>query len=248
MSWVTGTQLGNRFPTGRPARRTPADLARGTLLATKRSGHSLLELLIAIAIVAIFASIGWTTIQPQVDRFRMMKAARLLHSDLQHLRALAITTNRETRLKLTGADADLDPADVQVGEWLLQVGNRDQGSTEWDTLPIDDPGGVANNGEGERSLSVGGLNETPRTSLAPWPALEGPGAGNADAVVFSPRGWLANPPTDFAGGYIALEIVAKRSGERVSVRVSRGGLSRLESGDAFALPAGSVGTAEASTP
>ncbi|MFZ5479166.1 MAG: GspH/FimT family protein [Myxococcota bacterium] len=185
-------------------------------------------------------------LQPQVDRFRMMKAARLLHSDLQHARALAITTNRETRVKLLAADAALDPADAQVGEWLLQVGNRDNGSNEWDTLPIDDPGGVPNDGEGERSLSVGGLNETPRTSLAPWPALAGSGAGNADAIVFSPRGWLQNPPTDFVAGYIALEVVAKRSGERVTIRVSRGGLSRLES--AAELPSNAVGTAAASTP
>jgi prepilin-type N-terminal cleavage/methylation domain-containing protein len=220
-------------------------------LATWRSGHTLLELTVAIAIVGIVAGIGWTAIQNEVDRFRMMKAARLLQSDLQSLRALAITTNRETRIHFIAADAALSVDEDQVGEWTLQAGNRSTNSTVWDTLPIDDDN--ADGSQGERSLSVGGLDETPHVSLAPWPALVGPGTDNADAIVFSPRGWVSNPATDFADGYVALRIVDKRgqargeAGEAV-VRLSRGGLSRLEVSDATSLPATSVGTGEATTP
>lgn len=205
----------------------------------------------AIAVVGILASMGWWAVQDEVDRFRMMKAARLLQSDLQALRALAIASNRETRIVFTAADAALDPNAPQVGEWLLQAGNTNQGSTRWDTLPIDEDGGD-DASEGTRSLSDDGADEAPHISLAPWPALAGPGLGNADAIVFSPRGWVVNPASDFADGYVALRIVSKRSAlrgraEDAVIRVSRGGLTRLEVSDTTALPATEVGAAEAST-
>ncbi|MFN7144766.1 MAG: hypothetical protein ACK4YP_13400, partial [Myxococcota bacterium] len=61
-----------------------------------------------------------------------------------------------------------------------------------------------------------------------------------------------NPASDFADGYVALRIVSKRSTlrghtEDAVIRVSRGGLTRLEVSDSTALPATEVGAAEAST-
>ncbi len=226
--------------------RCPARLRGGMDLANTRSGHTLVELAVAIAIVGILAAVGWSNLQPQVDRFRMMRAARLLQSDLQMMRAMAISTSRETRVHFTAADAALDPDDVQVGEWSLQVGDHSQNSTEWDTLPVD--AGTGDGTQGERSLSVDGVDETPHVSLAPWPPLAGPGTDNADSIVFSPRGWVANPVADFSDGYVALRIVNKRSTEDAVLRVSRGGLTRLEVSDATALPSNTVGTGEASAP
>lgn len=209
-----------------------------------------MEIAVALAIVSVLAAMGWWAVGEEVDRYRMMKSARLLHSDLQELRALAIATNRETRILFVAADAAMDPADAQVGEWLLQAGDRSQGSSEWDTLPIDDG---SDSSHGERSLSVDGADEAPGISLAPWPMLAGPGLVNADAIVFSPRGWVANPVTDFVDGYVALEIVNKRAATSggpgsVTIRLSRGGLARLEMSERSALPANAVGAAEASAP
>ena len=241
--------MGNFFPYPAMARRDEARLSRGTDLASSQSGHTLVEVAVAVAIVGIVTATGWWAVQDEVDRFRMMKAARLLQSDLQALRALAIATNRETRVVFTAADAALDPSDAQVGEWLLQAGDRSQGSGEWDTLPIDDGSDAS---EGERSLSEGGNDEAPHISLAPWPALAGPGIGNADAIVFSPRGWVANPATDFADGYVALRIVNKAAllaggTSEAVIRLSRGGLARLEVSERTALPSNSVGAGEATT-
>lgn len=228
--------------TGGRRRRLPFP---GMDLANKRSGHTLLELAVALAIVGILAGIGWTFIQPQVDRFRMMRAARLLQSDLQMMRAMAIATSRETRVKFIASDAALDPEDVQVGEWNLQVGDHSQNSVVWDTLPVDE--GTPDASEGERNLGPDGSDAAPHVSLAPWSTLAGPAGDNADCLVFSPRGWVSNPATDFASGYVDLRIVNKRTSAEAVIRVSRGGLTRLEVSEATALPSTTVGTGEATT-
>ena len=217
-----------------------------------RTGYTFPEIAIVLGILAILASIAVYSAQDSITEYRMMKSARLFQSDVQLLRSLAINTNRQTRLKLVAADVDMVPGDAQVGEWLLQVGNRSSRSNEWDTLPIDRDGSSSSD-EGERSLSVGGNDEAPWISLAPWQTLVGPGLDNTDCIVFSPRGWLENPPGDFVNGYIDLTIVNKRAlalggPEKVLLRVSRGGLARMELGEHSALPDNAVGAVEASAP
>lgn len=224
----------------------------GCVVHRHRRGATLPELMMLIAIVAILASLGLYSARDSIAHYRMIRTARLLQTDIQLLRALAVNTNRQTRLKLVSADVALDPTEYQQGEWLLQLGNRPERSTEWDTLPVNKGTQVVDE-EGERSLAVGGAQETPWISLAAWTPLTGPGLDCADAIVFSPRGWLDNPPLDFTNGYIELTVVNKRamlSGgtERVSLKVTRGGLARMELGEKNTLPNTLVGAPEASTP
>lgn len=207
-----------------------------------------------MAIVVIVAAIGISSLQTELARYHLLQAARLLHSDLNLLKAEAIASNREMRLKFVAADETLDPDLPQVGAWLLQAGNRSSASTHWDTLPIDD-GDDVTDAAGTHDLSEEGNESTNHVSLAPWPTLLGPapGTSNVDAVVFSPRGFLENPSGDFVGGYITVSFVNKEAlgrgvDERVSVKVSRGGMARIETGASSTLPANPVGTAEASTP
>lgn len=248
--------MGNFFPASPFARRSSADVRTGTRFAyTKRtrSGHTLVEIVLALAIVGVMAAIGVSASREQIARYHLMQSARMLHSDLLYLRAEAITSNREMRVLFVEADAAMDPDAEQVGAWTLQAGNRHQGSTAWDTLPIDQDGDV-DDSRGARDLGPEGDDRAGGISLAPWPALEGPGSTgiNADALVFSPRGFVANPPTDFTDGYVSFELVNKRAlaaggDERVRIHVSRGGLVRMETGPSSRLASGAVGTGEAST-
>lgn len=234
---------------GRSTRR-PA-LFRGTKIAKNRNGSTLVELVIAVALVGVLAAIGWGLMSSQLATYRMMRVARMMQSDLSHLRALSVATNREARLHLVTCDDTLDPYADQLGYWELQLGNRAAGSTSWDTLPPDDEGVVVN-GEGIRDLSPSGDRESPGVSLADWGELDGPGGDSIDSIVFSPRGWLSNTATDFHEGYITLRIVNKRAlrdgrTEEVRVRIARSGMAALERSDATSLPDGTVGTGEAST-
>ncbi len=239
--------MGNFFPVPRLGRRTYLRRSLGTRFARVRKAHTLVELVVAVAIVVILASLGWGSMNRGRTRYNMMQAARLLQSDVGYLRAYAVATGKQTRLHFLAADTAMDPQEAQIGEWNLQIGNRATASTEWDTLP-EDRDATPNSNEGERSISKDGANEAPWISLAPWPTLEGSGTGNEDCVVFSPRGWLENPAGDFVDGYLRLEFVNKFGlsegvDEAVNVTLSRGGLARIESSSSTSLPSGAVGTA-----
>ena len=207
----------------------------------------MIEMVIAISIFMVVAVIGWTSLQDQMPRFRMVRAARGFKSDLMTVRSLAVQTNRETRLLLTGhgGDCDASSPDAGGGSWIMSAGERSSGSTAWDVLPIDadDDGSDDQRGEGMVSLEDGGK----WVCLKGWSTLAGPGGDNVDAIVFSPRGWVSNPASDFsAGGYMEFTFVnqdAARRGlqDEVTVMISRAGLVRLVS-PFEELPSGSVGT------
>lgn len=245
--------LGILFPARAALGRTKAHFGRGPILAKgSAAGHTLVELVFAVAIVGIVGAIGVGILRDQLVTWRLMRTGRLLQNDLHHLRALSVSTNRQARLLFEAADATLDPDGDSVGRWELQLGNRASGSTVWDTLPPDD-GETVDNGQGERDIGPDGLNSAPGVSLVPWPTLEGPGAGNADAIVFSPRGWVENPASDFVNGFITVDLVNKRGlddgrDERVRVQISRGGVARLEHGESTRVADGAVGAPEATSP
>lgn len=236
--------MGKLFPSRAACATVPRCLLFGTILARKRSAHTLVEIAVALAIVSVAAGLAWGVMGERVATSRMLGVARMMAADLNTVRSIAIDHNREARLLLVEADHDLAADDVQHGAWRLQVGNKISGSDEWDTLPADQ-NGVVDETEGIRSLEVGGESETSGISLADWGSL------NDDAIVFSPRGWVSNPASDFVDGYITLQIVNKRTeGEsmshRANIRLSRTGMVRIEVSDSTALPANAVGTAPTS--
>lgn len=207
-----------------------------------------------LAVLAVMAAIGWSSMRGQLPRFRTVQASKQLKADLIDMRELAVRTNRETRLRLVESGGDCTSGEDWGGIWELQIGNASRGSDRWDTLPEDalEDGSDDDVTEGTISISKGGSRETPDACLEPWGTIRGPGDGaNQDSIVFSPRGWVRNPASDFgSSGYIVLRLVNVAgsrgdSPDELSVLVSRAGMIRLSSsrGD----EGGAVGTELGST-
>ncbi len=216
---------------------------------------TLTEVVVVIGVLAILAALGYSSMRDQLPRFRTVKAAKQLRSDLLDMRELAVRSNREARLVLTSSGGECLDGERWGGSWMLQIGNSSLGSTRWDTLPEDalEDGTDEDDSEGVVDIGPDGNRSAPDACLRQWAAINGPGGGeNVDAIVFSPRGWSRNPAEDFGtSGYIALtmvnaDAVARGSADEISVLVTRSGMVRLASnrGDDMG-PA--VGTAVSST-
>ena len=88
---------------------------------------------------------------------------------------------------------------------------------------------------GQVDLSGQGADGISGVSLKPWGQLSGPGSRNLDSIVFSPRGYVINPATDFdSDGYITLTLINKQAtayglDDSVDIRIARSGMVRMES-------------------
>ncbi len=215
----------------------------------------MVEMAVVLAVIVVLAIIGHGSLGPQLPRFRTVKAAKQLQGDLVELRELAINTNRETRLKLVSSPGSCEDGETWGGEWLKQIGNSSRNSTRWDTLPEDmDEDGVDDDPSlGHIVISKGGNREQRHACLRQWSPLAGPsGAANSDSVVFTPRGWVRNPATDFGSmGSIDLTLVnvdsvQRGSADEIHVQLTRAGLVRMISNrsDEVSVP---VGTPMSST-
>jgi prepilin-type N-terminal cleavage/methylation domain-containing protein len=212
--------------------------ARRADLRQARRGLTLIEVVVVLAIIGIVAAIGFGSTRAYIPRFRMITAAKGLKADIMKLRSLAVSTGRETRLTLTGTPGACTDTTSYGGSWAMYIGNRSSGSSSWDQLPEDSAvdGSDDDASEGTADLGDGGNRKARGVCLRQWDSLAGPGAGNSDSIVFSPRGFITNPSSDFSttSGTIDLTLVnldAAHSGvqDEVSVRLFRTGAARLES-------------------
>ena len=202
-----------------------------------RTGFTLIELVVVVALFSVLAAIGWGSTRSQMPRYRLIQAAKGLQGDLVTLRNLAVQTNRETRLTLQASLGDCAEADGYGGRWTLHAGDRSRSSQSWEFLPIDamDDGTDDQTGGGEVVLDDGGNRHARDVCLNDWGSIRGPGVGNADSIVFSPRGWLTNPSSDFnSNGYLEVTLTNQAAGRKgvtdeVTVLVTRAGMVRLHS-------------------
>jgi type II secretory pathway pseudopilin PulG len=200
---------------------------------SKWSGFSLLEVTVALGLTSAMAAVGFTTSRELLPRFRTRKAAAEYADAIQLARQLAITTNRETRVLMVEYDGDPeDPGVPNRGLYRIQMGDSPTGATSWDTLPLDSSGDALT-GEGTVDISRDGNCYLKGVSIEDWGTLDGPGSSNADAIVFSPRGVVLNPASDFNDdGSLTISFINKYSTgaagfDRAYVKVFRGGMIRM---------------------
>jgi len=201
-----------------------------------RSGFTLVELVLTVAIVGTLVVVGWGSLDDWLPRYRARRAAVEFASNLDRLRALAVSQNRETALYLADYDPNAESGSPGNGGayWLL-AGNAAHGSTSWELLPADaqEDGTDDEQGEGFVNLGPGTPTFLKDISLARWDSISGPD-GFADYIVFSPMGWLTNPNEDFDGeGYLDIRFTNKaayREGrtEFYTVRIARSGFARVD--------------------
>ena len=200
-------------------------------------GFTLVEVMVAVGILSVLVGIGWGTLQQHLPRFRLVRVAKKFRSELISMRQIAVQTNRETKMELLAhSGGDCSDTSMWGGAWEMSVGNQIMGSTVWDLLPEDsmEDGTDDNRSESVVSFFEGGNESGTDVCFQDWGNLLGPSWGNnQDSIVFSPRGWLRNPPVDFnQNGYMEFHFVnqeAQRQGifDVVKVQISRAGMIRL---------------------
>lgn len=196
-----------------------------------RRGLSLLELAIVIAIIGIMAAVAGTLLTDSIPMWRTRRAAREFSVALQTARQMAIAQGVQYRVRMGAYDTDLSGSGLSTGLYYIEKGNSAEGSTFWDTIPVDMDGSGAQSGEGTVEISDGGQDELPGVSIEQWDPITGI---NGDDFVFSPRGMLENPVSDFGSdGYIEITFVNKKARRRGvtdewTVKISRGGLVRMQ--------------------
>jgi prepilin-type N-terminal cleavage/methylation domain-containing protein len=200
-----------------------------------RAGFTLIEVLLVVSIITVLTMMGNSIVDGLLPRYRAKQAAQNFAHTIERMRVLAIAHHREYRLLLVDFDADPSDADgTHTGEYWLYAGNKARSSDTWELLPLDaDDGSDDYTGEGKITISSGGQNEIRGVSILEWSTITGPGSSNSDAIVFSPRGWVTNPVSDFDAGYIKVEFVnrpayVKGRKEVFQVYVSRGGMTRVD--------------------
>lgn len=217
-------------------------MGHATLRARRaRSGISLVEIAITIAIAAILAAIGAGLMTGAIPSWRTREAAYDFAAVVNLARNKAIADGFEYRVRIVTTDPNLDDDIGSVGVYTLERGNQASASDVWDILPVDDNG--PDTDEGTYDISMGGDEQLRDVSISP----SGSTAVDGDDILISPRGWVANPDSDFdASGHITVTFTNKRahlngtSDERY-VQVSRSGMVRILS-DASSFATGVAGT------
>lgn len=183
-----------------------------------------MELVVVVALLAIVSGLAASNLSSLIGRYRMNSAARQFSKLVESCRVQAITENRQIAIQLRESDpTPLDQdARTNFGHWTVEIGDNHANSTNWDVVP-----------DGYYSLNSGPHREF-GISLEPWQPLAGPnGYDKADALVFSPQGYLLNDPADFVDGVIRIVFRNKAAPvpEARVVRINTGGMAQIAAVD-----------------
>jgi len=229
------------------------------LSRTTKKGFTLLEVAIVCVVIGILSAIAGWQVQAMLPKFRTRAAAVEFAKYVDMCKNLAIRANKEC--KITILEADSSPGSLgtaNIGKYSISMGNSSRDSTAWDILPEDTfvTGDTtdADQTMGIIDLSAAGEQRQQKVSIMHTVgSIGGPGNGLSDSIVFSPRGFVTNPPTDFnATGYIEIVFANKLAmseniSENFVVMITKTGMTRLDNTKGRRWEAYFSGTAESSS-
>lgn len=229
-------------------RNTAYTTAEGTMTRS-RQGFTLIELMIVVAIFSILAVVGFGLTRETLPRYRAQSAAAQFAGNVAKCRMVAIRSGYECRILMS--DYDDKPALLtsdNTGEYYIQLGNKSINSDEFETLPTS-----LMEVKGHFTIAKGSTDYKRNVSIMNWGTIGGTTGAGSDSIVFSPRGFIANPATDFNDGYITIRFVNKvayadGTNDIYSVQIARSGMTRTVNplmGDRY--PDDNHGTDKAST-
>lgn len=214
--------------------------------STSRSGVTLVELMIVVAIFGVLGLLATTMVNKFIPSWRTRQAAYQFMMNCNRARNLAISENVQYRIVMDTYDDQLDVDGPSKGIYRIERGDNTANSSYFDILPVDADGSDDHTSEGYVDISYEGEDEMRGVSLQEWPDLIGLGGND---IVFNSRGWLDNPPEDFSSGngYIEVTFVNKigrmdNEKDEWTIKISRGGVIRMEHNNKLWVPSNETGT------
>ena len=198
-------------------------------MSRTRQGFTLIELMIVVAIFSILAVTGFGLTRNTMPRYRAKRGAEQFAANVATCRMAAIRSGKECRILMS--DYDDKPATIttgNAGEYYIQLGNNNVQSDEFETLPTS-----LMEVNGTWDITEGSTNYLRNVSIMQWETINGTSGAGSNSIVFSPRGFVANPNSDFSSGYITIQFVNKIAyadgiSDIFKVQIARSGMTRIE--------------------